>query len=332
MNSAENLKKMLKGEKPEGVVKNWDAFQIIYDPLLMTIAPARPGVTVTDPFGVTLVWESSQPGPMPLEDEEHLVCKDITTWRETIKAPNIADMKFDWGGALGQIAGAHAQGKLAVGFMPIGNFELIHNLLGFEAALVNLLLYPDEMHELIDYLVDYRMECFKQYVEHMHPDMMLIHDDWGAKTNMLMRPEVWREFFKPGYQKMYQYLRENGIYVMHHSDSFLEPIVPDMEEIGINIWQGALPQNDLAKLQKEIKGDLIFMGGFDAAVIDHPTIQEDIIRKEVRRACDSYIPGGNFIPSTTYGGPGSIFPGIDDIIYDELNKFEEEYYQACQLA
>lgn len=330
MNSAENLRKMLKGEKPEGLVKNWEAFQIIYDPLLMTIAPARPGATVTDPFGVTLVWESSQPGPMPLEDEQHLVCKDITTWQETIKAPNIADMKFDWSGALGQIAGAHAQGKIAVGFMPIGTFELIHNLMGFEAALVNLLLYPDEMHELIDYLVDYRMECLKQYVENMHPDMMLIHDDWGAKTNMLMRPEVWREFFKPGYQKLYQYLRENGIYVMHHSDSFLEPIVKDMEEIGINIWQGALPQNDLVKLQKEVKGDLIFMGGIDAAVIDHPNIAEDTVRKEIRRVCDSYIPGGNFIPSTTYGGPGSIFPGIDDIIYDELAKFEEEYYQTGQ--
>ena len=324
MNSAENLKKMLQGERPAGIVNDWEPFQIIWDPLLLTIAPAHAGATVIDPFGVTLVWDSAQPGPMTLEDEAHLVCKDITKWRETVKAPDVAAMKFDWGGALGQTAGAHAGGKLAVGFMPIGNFELIHNLMGFESALVNLLLYPEEMHELLDYLVDYRMACFKQYVENMRPDIMLIHDDWGAKTNMLMRPDVWREFFKPGYQKMYQYLRENGIYVMHHSDSFLEPIVTDMEEIGINIWQGALPQNDLVKLQKEIKGELIFMGGIDAAVIDHPVVQEDVIRKEVRRACDTYIPGGNFIPATTYGAPGSIFPGVDDIIHDEISRFEAE--------
>lgn len=326
MNSTENLKKLLKGERAGGLVNNWEPFQLIWDPLLMTIAPAHAGATVVDPFGVTLVWESTQPGPMPLEDEEHLVCKDITNWRETVKAPDVANMKFDWSGALGQIAGAHAAGKLAVGFMPIGNFELIHNLMGFESALVNLLLYPEEMQELIDYLVDYRMACFKQYVDNMHPDIMLIHDDWGAKTSMLMRPDVWREFFKPGYKKMYQYLRENGIYVMHHSDSFLEPIVKDMEEIGINIWQGALPQNDLVKLQKEIKGDLIFMGGLDAALIDHPAIEEEIVRKEVRRACESYIPGGNFIPATTYGGPGSIFPGVDAIIQDEISRFETEYY------
>jgi len=142
-----------------------------------------------------------------------------------------------------------------------------------------------------------------------------------------MSPDTWREFFKPGYQKMYQYLRENGIYVMHHADSFLEPIVKDMEEIGINIWQGALPQNDLVRLQKEIKGDIIFMGGIDASVIDHPDVWEDVIRKEVRRACETYIPGGNFIPAMTYGGPGCLFPGIDEIIHDEISKYEAEYFK-----
>lgn len=328
MSSSENLLKMLQGIKPDGIVNDWTPFQIIWDPLLMTITPARKGVTVKDPFGVTLVWDNDQPGPMPLEDEEHLVCKDITKWRESVKAPDIANMTFDWGGAFGQMAGARASGKLATGFMPIGNFELVHNLMGFEAALINLLIYPDEMHELIDYIVDYRMACLKNYVEIMRPDIMLFHDDWGAKTSMLMSSEIWREFFKPGYQKMYKYLRDNGIYVMHHADSFLEPIVKDMEEIGINIWQGALPQNDLAKLQKEIKGDMLFMGGIDAAVVDHAVVKEEIIRKEVRRACDTYIPGGNFIPAMTYGAPGTIFPGINEIIQDEIQQFEKEYFRV----
>ncbi|NTV89253.1 MAG: uroporphyrinogen decarboxylase (URO-D) [Clostridiales bacterium] len=327
MGSTENLKKMLQGIKPDGLVVDWEPFKIIWDPLLFTIAPARPGATVVDPFGVTLVWDASQPGPMPLEDDAHLVCKDITHWKETIKAPDVANMSFDWGPALGQIAGAHAEGKLALGFMPIGNFELMHNLMGFEEALVNLMIYPDEMHELLDYLTDYRMACFKQYVENMHPDIMLMHDDWGSKERMLMSPEIWREFFKPSYQRMYGYLRENGIYVMHHADSYLEPIVRDMEEIGINIWQGTLPQNDIVKLQKEIKGSMIFMGGLDAGAIDRSDVGEDFIRGEVRRACETYVPGGNFIPSITYGGPGSIFPGIDNIIQDEIRKFESTYFK-----
>lgn len=46
-----------------------------------------------------------------------------------------------------------------------------------------------------------------------------------------MSPEVWREFFKEPYRKMYEYLRENGILILHHSDSSCEPIAKDMEEI-----------------------------------------------------------------------------------------------------
>ena len=110
---------------------------------------------------------------------------------------------------------------------------------------------------------------------------------------------------------------------MHHSDSFLEPIVEDMIELGIDIWQGALPQNDIVALQKKINGRMIIMGGIDAAIIDHKDIDEEIVRNEVRRACAEYLPGGHFIPCLTYGGKGSIYPQVDEIIMDELAKIEE---------
>ena len=41
---------------------------------------------------------------------------------------------------------------------------------------------------------------------------------------------------------------------MHHGDSFMEPIVEDMVELGIDVWQGVLPQNDIPKLQKQLAG------------------------------------------------------------------------------
>ena len=40
-----------------------------------------------------------------------------------------------------------------------------------------------------------------------------------------MSPEVWREFFKEPYRKLYDYLHSQGVIVMHHADSYLEPIV-----------------------------------------------------------------------------------------------------------
>ena len=53
---------------------------------------------------------------------------------------------------------------------------------------------------------------------------------------------------------------------------------------------------------------------------------EEEIRKEVRRACQTYGPGGHFIPCITYGAPGCLFKHVDPIINDEIDKYNKETY------
>jgi uroporphyrinogen-III decarboxylase len=125
-------------------------------------------------------------------------------------------------------------------------------------------------------------------------------------------------------------MNDKGVIIMHHADSFLEPIVEDMVELGIDIWQGALPQNNIPKVQKQLKGRMVIMGGIDAAIVDRDDSTDDEIRTEVRRALEEYTPGGSFIPGLTYGAPGSIHPKVDVIITEELEKFNRERYK--QLA
>ena len=324
MNSKENLLAMINGEKPDSVINGWEPFEFMMNPVTLAMSPLCPGQTVKDAWGVSMSWPNGQPGVMPLEGE-YTVCPDIEHWKETLKAPDVASMQFDWTPFLKQQEAARAQGKLTVTLVPVGNFELMHNLMGFENCLVNLLLEPDTMYDIAAYIADYRMACYRQICENLHPDILFQHDDWGAKESMLMQPDIWREIFKPFYKKLYGYLHEQGVLVMHHADSFLEPIIPDMEEIGIDIWQGALPQNDIVKIQSELTSNMILMGGIDSAVVDFADCPEETIRKEVRRACSTYLPGGHFIPAITGGGPTSIHPEIDPIIADEIRRFSEEY-------
>ena len=54
-------------------------------------------------------------------------------------------------------------------------------------------------------------------------------------------------------------------------------------------------------------------------------VTEEEIRKEVRRACEEYAPHGHFIPCITYGGPGCLFPHVDSIIDDEIEKYNKEH-------
>ena len=140
-----------------------------------------------------------------------------------------------------------------------------------------------------------------------------------------MSNETWREFFKERYRKLYSYIRERGVIAIHHADCHCAAIVKDMAEIGIQAWQGAIPENDIIQMQKELNGDMIIMGGIDA-VIDNSDWSEEKVRAETRRACSEYGPGGAFIPCLTYGGPGSLYPGVSDVIRDEIRQYNKAVY------
>jgi hypothetical protein len=159
--------------------------------------------------------------------------------------------------------------------------------------------------------------------------LYFLHDDWGMKHSLFTSPEVWREMIKPHYVELFGYLKSKGLIIVHHADSFLEPIAADMAGMDVDVWQGVLPQNDIVRLQKELAGRMTLMGGIDAAVVDTPTTTEEEIRAETRRACETYGPGGHFIPSFTYGGPGDmIYKAGDAIISDEVARYNRETYGA----
>ncbi|SHJ26299.1 uroporphyrinogen decarboxylase family protein [Parasporobacterium paucivorans] len=326
MNAAQNFLETLRGGTPKAFVNEWEPFGLVFDPLMAATLTGQKGKTVIDPWGVTVYWGENEPGVMPIINDDTKVCKDITMWKEQVKYPDLANMDLDWSMTVPQVEGIKAEGKLVTSLLATGLYEQAHYLMGFEDALMNFLLEPESMHELLDYLTEYKMMYAKLLVENLHPDVILWHDDWGSKTSLFMSAEIWREFFKPRYEKIFKYFKDNGVIVMVHADSFLEPIVHDMVDVGIDIWQGVLPQNDIPRLQKELEGKMILMGGVDAQKIDFEDITEENIRAEVARCCKEYAPGGGFIPCLTYGGPGSIFPEVDFIIQDEINNQSKIYF------
>lgn len=325
LTAKENFLETLHHGKPDAFVNEWEPFGSVFDPLMGITLVAQPGKYIVDDWGVTIYWGEDEPGAMPYITNDNKAIPDVTEWRSVIKSPDI-EQKLDWTAAKAQADEIHAQGKLTMSLMATGVFETSHYLMGFEDTLMNFLMEPEAMEELLGYITDYKMKYAQILVENLHPDVVLFHDDWGSKTNLFVSPETWREFIKPCYEKIYGYFHEQGVIIMHHADSFCEQIVNDMVDIHMDIWEGTLPQNDIPKLQKETAGKLIYMGGLDAPVIDVKDYSEETIRKEVARACREYAPGGSFIPCLTYGGEGSIFPGVNDIIMDEIRKQSPLYF------
>lgn len=327
----DNLLELLKGKngKPDRLVNMYEPFKYIMNDACNKFARGnrRRGITTIDKWGTTIMFPDDAPGAMPHVTPENKVCPDITEWRKYVKVPDIiTGVNGDWNDGLEAAAKIDRSQHLVMGFMGTGIFEQCHYLMGFEDTLMNLLLEPDDMHELVDAIAEYRFAWAKLLVDNLKPDAIISLDDWGSKTNLFMQPDIWRSFFKDHYKKMFSYMHDHGVIVLHHSDSFCEPIVEDMVDIGIDIWQGVLPTNNIPKLQEQLQGRMILMGGIDSA-IDRADASEAEIRKEARRACEEYSKGGSFIPSITYGTPDPIFPHVGPILTDEINKFNNENYQ-----
>lgn len=328
----QNVLETLKpGGKPDRLVNGFVPFvPIMSDPIYALLRGNRvKGRTTKDVWGTEIAWPEDQHAAMPHVTNENKVLKDITKWRETLKIPDIAGAGKDpakWETARLAAAAARQNDKFVMGFMGTGVFEQLHFLMGFEDTLMNFLIEPEAMHELVEVIGEFRLAYIKELTDKLEPDIILSHDDWGSKKSLFISPETWREFIKPQYVKIYGYAKARGVMVMHHADSFLEPIVEDMAELGIDIWQGTLPQNDIVKLQKLLKGRMVLMGGIDAAIVDWPNTPEAVIRAEVRRACETYGPGGGFIPCLTYGGSGAIYPSVEETIIDEIEKYNKDVY------
>jgi hypothetical protein len=316
--------------KPDRLVNQYEPIAMILpDPILLyeRRGVAR-GQTFVDPWGVTLVWPEDQPAAAPFHTEENRVIKDITHWRDELNIPDSAGECTGWEEAAARVAQIDRRRCLATVLLSTGIFERLHFLMGFEDALTGMLIEPEAYAELCDAILESRMRNAETLIDRLKPDAVLSHDDWGMKTSMFMSPDAWREFFKPRYKKLYDCIHSCGVSVIHHADSFLEPIAADMAEIGIDVWQGVLPQNDIVRLQRELGGRMTLMGGIDSASLDRPDSTEAEIRAETRRACETYAPGGHFIPCSTYGVPGdTIHPHIDPIVSDEIERYNDEAFR-----
>ena len=98
-----------------------------------------------------------------------------------------------------------------------------------------------------------------------------------------------------------------------------------MIELGIDIWQGIIPQNNIEEVQKVINGRMALQGGIDGAIFDFAEWKEENVRREVRRACDDYVPAGHFIPAIPNGRP--LTPGINEIVIDEINTYGLNFFK-----
>ena len=297
----QNLRETIHGGNPDRYVDQYEYLAMVPDPVIMqSPMPKNDGVPVVNAWGVTNQWPAGTPGIFPVHTPDKIVIKDITHWQDYVHAPayKMPDSAWEMSYAIAEKIDRNE--VFLSGMVFPGLFEQTHHLSEMQNALVNFYEEPDHVKDLIKYLRDFELNYAQELVDHLHPDALFHHDDWGSQKSTFMSPDV-----------------------VHHSDSYAATLVPNMIDMGINIFQGALTTNNIPELIKQYGGKISFHGGIDNGLVDRVDWTKENVEKYTRKIigeCGKHY----FIPGLTAGGPGSTFPGVYEATSEIIRQISKE--------
>lgn len=325
----QNLLETIHGGNPDRFVKQYEAFamQIPNGFSIHNPAPKPGELNVVNAWGVTRSWPTGTPGAFPVHTPDKIVIKDIDNWKEYLKVPQVRYDAKVWEPFIEKAEAVDRNEYFLTSAVYPGIFEQCHYLTEIQNCLMAFYEYPDEMQEIIDQITQFELDLAAEICKYIKPDALFHHDDWGTQISTFLAPDMFREFIKPAYQKVYGYYKSHGVeLIVHHSDSYAATLVPDMIDMGIDIWQGVMNSNNIPELIKQYGGKISFMGGIDSASVDYEGWTEEAVAREVERACTE-CGKYYFIPNASQGLPVSIFPGVYEAIDRQIDVMSQRLFK-----
>lgn len=271
-----------------------------------------------DWFGCEWQYEPKSNAPMIVPGTKILT--DITKWKEQLQFPDL--LKFDWE-KLGaeETASWDRENKVSLIINNQGCFERTHSLMGFEDALIAMLTEPEAYSELVNAIADYKIQIIEILAKYYKPDVVMMQDDYGTARSTFMSLDVWREIIKEPLSRIINATHDNGLIYEHHSCGYIEPLIDDLVELGIDALDPIQPANNQKAIKEKYQGKLTFVGGQDSqGVLERPGVTEEEIRAEIRRTYDLFAPGGGYV-----NFPITIKYDYAPIMMDEHQKIATNY-------
>jgi hypothetical protein len=160
---------------------------------------------------------------------------------------------------------------LILGYIPL--FERLINLRGLEDLLVDMLSDRDIFLKTRNIVHDYNMRLVGRLLE-LKPDGIFLADDWGSQVSLLINPGLWRELFKPSYEEIIKKIKNTGTHVFFHSDGCIIDILPDLIEIGVDVFWVEFGVNPISKIAEIAKNKAAFLALYDTQKIERSPINE----------------------------------------------------------
>ncbi|MHA2006150.1 MAG: uroporphyrinogen decarboxylase family protein [Promethearchaeota archaeon] len=190
-------------------------------------------------------------------------------------------------------------------FYPMARLVIAMNEALFEGMTVGRVIYhmrknPQFIHEVMTEYTKVNLEFVKRYAE-AGIDIVFYFDDLGYKGRSMFSLENFRTFMLPYYKKIYQECHKHGMFVLQHSCGYIDKLLPDMVDAGLDGIQALEPAAgvDLMHLKQSLGDKVSFMGGMDATrVLSFGTPKE--VEEEVKRCIKAAGKDGGYFAGPSH--------------------------------
>lgn len=191
--------------------------------------------------------------------------------------------------------------RAIVGLFGASIFEGGQQMFRIDNFYVTLAAEPDLAHRFLDKLVSIYLQRLELYLKAVGPyiDIILFSDDYGMQTGSQISPDMFREFFKPHHQKMWQLAKKLApVKVLLHSCGSISSLLPDMIEAGldaVNPVQTNCKNMDPQRLKSQFEGQITFWGGGCNTQQVLPNSTPAGVREDVLKSLDILASGGGYV-------------------------------------
>ncbi|NIM94068.1 MAG: hypothetical protein GTO18_10210 [Anaerolineales bacterium] len=185
----------------------------------------------------------------PLEDWSNL---------ETYDWPDPNDPAF-YEGMDDQFIGSQDKYVLIGYFMLI--YERMWALRGMENLFIDLAVEDERLEMLADRIVEFALQWMENISVRYPSQIHGVHfsDDWGTQQGLMIRPDLWRNFFKPRYKFLFEGMQSKGWHTWMHTDGKINEILEDLIEIGLDSVNLQQPRTlGIEEIGKNFRGRIAF--------------------------------------------------------------------------
>ena len=185
-------------------------------------------------------------------------------------------------------------------------FDVAHSrLTGTENMLIGMYEEPEWITDIFDTYLNTSLALAQKILDAGYEfDGVFWPDDMGYKGAPFFSPELYRALLKPYHKKAIDWAHERGLVTEMHSCGYVEPLLPDLVEIGLEMLNPLEVKAgmDPGKL-KALYGDkLAFHGGINAQLWD----DIEAVKAEMERIIPMMKEGSGYVFASDHSIPNSV--------------------------